>query len=82
MRPRARDKPVERGKVESAFRRLDHPVMGAHSVPGPSFRLPEAPDCVRTAAPLLGQHNRDVLRGILGMTEEEVVDLEAEGALD
>jgi crotonobetainyl-CoA:carnitine CoA-transferase CaiB-like acyl-CoA transferase len=65
-----------------AFRQLQHPVMGAHSVPGPSFRLPETPDSVRAAAPLLGQHNREVLCGILGRTEEEVAELEAEGALD
>jgi crotonobetainyl-CoA:carnitine CoA-transferase CaiB-like acyl-CoA transferase len=65
-----------------AFRRLEHPVMGAHSVPGPSFLLPETPDGVRSAAPLLGQHNRDVLCTILGLTEEEAAALEAAGALD
>lgn len=65
-----------------AFRRLEHPVMGAHSVPGPSFQLPATPDCVRSAAPLLGQHNRDVLCTLLGLSDEELAALEAEGALD
>jgi crotonobetainyl-CoA:carnitine CoA-transferase CaiB-like acyl-CoA transferase len=65
-----------------AFRPLEHPEMGRHSVPGPSFVLPETPDRVESAAPLLGQHNREVLRGILGLGEDEVARLEAEGALE
>ncbi len=65
-----------------AFRRLEHPEMGRHSVPGPSFALPVTPDCVESAAPLLGQHNRQVLCGILGLTEDDITRLEAEGALE
>jgi crotonobetainyl-CoA:carnitine CoA-transferase CaiB-like acyl-CoA transferase len=65
-----------------AFRPLDHPEMGRHSVPGPSFVLPATPDRVGSAAPLLGQHNREVLCGILGLDEDEVARLQAEGALE
>ena len=63
-----------------AFRRLEHPEMGPHSVPGPSYVLSETPDCIRSAAPLLGQHNRQVLGGILGLTEDDLAQLEAESA--
>jgi crotonobetainyl-CoA:carnitine CoA-transferase CaiB-like acyl-CoA transferase len=65
-----------------AFRQLEHAEMGRHSVPGPSFVLPATPDRVESAAPLLGQHNREVLCGILGLGEDEVARLEAEGALE
>jgi len=65
-----------------AFRTLEHPEMGPHSVPGPSFVLPATPDRVESAAPLLGQHNREVLRGILGLTEDDIARLEAERALE
>ena len=65
-----------------AFRPLEHPEIGRHSVPGPSFVLPATPDRVESAAPLLGQHNRDVLCGILGLSEDDVARLEAEGALE
>ena len=65
-----------------AWRTLEHPELGRHSVPGPSFVLPATPDRVESAAPLLGQHNREVLCGILGLAEDEVTRLEAEGALD
>jgi benzylsuccinate CoA-transferase BbsF subunit len=64
-----------------AFRPLEHPVIGRHSVPGPSFVLPATPDRVACPAPLLGQHNREVLCGILGLDDEEIARLEAEGAL-
>jgi benzylsuccinate CoA-transferase BbsF subunit len=65
-----------------AFRQLEHAEMGRHSVPGPSFVLPATPDRVESAAPLLGQHNREVLCGILGLSEDDVARLEAEGALE
>jgi crotonobetainyl-CoA:carnitine CoA-transferase CaiB-like acyl-CoA transferase len=64
-----------------AFRPLEHPEIGRHSVPGPSFVLPATPDRVESAAPLLGQHNREVLCGILGLDDDDVARLEAEGAL-
>ncbi len=64
-----------------AFRLLEHPEMGCHSVPGPSYALPATPDCVESAAPLLGQHNRQVLCGVLGLSRDEVAQLEAELAL-
>jgi benzylsuccinate CoA-transferase BbsF subunit len=64
-----------------AFRPLEHPDIGRHSVPGPSFVLPVTPDRIERAAPRLGQHNREVLCGILGLGEDEVARLEAEGAL-
>ena len=65
-----------------AFRPLDHPEMGRHSVPGPSFVLPATPDRIESSAPLLGQHNREVLCGILGLSEEDVARLDADGALE
>ena len=64
-----------------AFRPLEHPEIGCHSVPGPSFVLPATPDVIESPAPLLGQHNHPVLCGILDLTEEDVARLEAECAL-
>ena len=55
---------------------------------GGTFRSPRTPvrltSCVDSPAetpPTLGQHNREVLCSIGGMTPEEVESLEAEGAL-
>ena len=45
------------------------------------FRLSRGPDRVhRTSAPLLGQHNREVLTE-LGLTDDEIGRLEADGVI-
>ena len=65
-----------------AFRDLDHEVIGRHSVPGTAFVLPETPARITSPAFLLGQHNHQVLCGLLGLSPDEVAALEAEGALE
>ena len=56
---------------------VSHPVTGNFLTTGQPFRsavtgrLP-----VRTAAPTLGQHNEEILTGILGLTAEEIQGLE------
>ena len=64
-----------------AFRRLEHPVIGPHSVPGPAFVLPENPDVIASPAFTLGEHNRYVICDLLRVDEDEFASLEAEGAL-
>jgi crotonobetainyl-CoA:carnitine CoA-transferase CaiB-like acyl-CoA transferase len=44
----------------------DHPVSGAHRVPGLPFSMTGVASWVRTPSPLLGQHNDEVL-GELGL---------------
>lgn len=43
--------------------------------------LEKVPDIARTDPPKYGEHNRDVLMGLLGYSEEEFALLEAEGVL-
>ena len=57
------------------FRNLDHQEMGAIPYPGHQFRISGYDSGPRSAAPVLGQHNEEVLRDLLGMTDEEVVEL-------
>jgi crotonobetainyl-CoA:carnitine CoA-transferase CaiB-like acyl-CoA transferase len=45
------------------------------------IRLTACPDTPTNAPPCLGQHNREILCGIGGLTPEEVSQLEAEGKL-
>ena len=63
---------VERGFIEH----FDHPVAGRHPVFGMPFRWTGIERWVHGAAPSLGQHNTEVLTGILGYTAEQVADLE------
>lgn len=60
---------------------LEHPVMGTSTYDGLAIRLASSPGRVRSPAPLLGQHTREVMTGLLGLSEAEVSALEEEGVL-
>jgi len=66
----------------NAFQRVDHPVMGVHAVPGPPYILPESPGKVTQGAPMVGQHNEEVLCGILGLSKAEFAELERSDVLE
>ncbi|MFQ5380791.1 MAG: CaiB/BaiF CoA transferase family protein [Dehalococcoidia bacterium] len=61
---------------------LDHPVMGRRSYDGPAFRLSETPARLTKAAPCLGADNEYVYREVMGMDEEEFIELLAGGAFE
>ena len=48
---------------------------------GIPWKIEGAPGEVRKAAPLLGEHNYDVFRQLLGMSAGETARLEAAGAI-
>lgn len=55
-----------------------HPAAGTHTYPGPVAKLRETPLHIREPAPMLGQHNHEVLCGLLGVSEEHYRQLEAD----
>ena len=64
------------------FDLVEHPVLGRRPVPRhlvARFNGFEAK--VDSAAPLLGQHNREVFQGMLGLSDEELASLETEGVI-
>jgi benzylsuccinate CoA-transferase BbsF subunit len=61
---------VERG----FWRRLDHPVMGSIVVNRVPFDSGEDDSAPRSAAPLLGEHTKEIAETVLGMTEAEYQD--------
>ncbi len=77
----------EHNRLESVverrlFERVDHPVTGSADYIGAPFRFARGPVAHhRTRSPLLGEHNRDVLTRILGLTDAEVDQLEADGVI-
>ncbi len=56
---------------------LDHPVFGKVRMQNAFPRLSETPGRVRWPGPALGEHTDEVLRGIAGLTAEEVEGLRA-----
>ncbi|AEA22569.1 Formyl-CoA transferase [Pseudonocardia dioxanivorans CB1190] len=60
---------------------VTHPVIGPMHALGVPAKMSETPASVRTPAPLLGQHSREVLRG-LGRTDAEIDALVADGVVE
>jgi crotonobetainyl-CoA:carnitine CoA-transferase CaiB-like acyl-CoA transferase len=64
------------------FEQVEHPVCGPSTHVTFPFRLPgEHGPVHRHPAPTLGQHNAEILGGILGMTTEEIEELRAAGVI-
>jgi crotonobetainyl-CoA:carnitine CoA-transferase CaiB-like acyl-CoA transferase len=67
--------------ARSALVDCDHPVAGRIRMVAPPVRLSETPGAVRAPAPLLGEHTDDVLRERLGLSDREIEQLRASGAI-
>ena len=63
------------------FERLDHPEVGVRTHMGMPWRLTQGPNGVRTPAPLLGQHTDQVMREVLGYSEQAIAGLKDERVL-
>jgi crotonobetainyl-CoA:carnitine CoA-transferase CaiB-like acyl-CoA transferase len=63
------------------FVAIDRAVVGTHLYPGAVARLPDTPLRADTPAPLLGEHNRQVFAETLGMTDDEISELERSGVI-
>lgn len=58
---------------------VDHPVAGLHPLPGLPFRFTgDSRRWLRRPAPCLGEHTREVLGDLLGLSGDELDRLEAE----
>jgi crotonobetainyl-CoA:carnitine CoA-transferase CaiB-like acyl-CoA transferase len=79
--------PHEQGEIETLaarhyFETVTKPVTGPMRVPSFPLTLSRGPEVWnRTAAPCLGEHNREILEGLLGLSSHEVDQLEADGII-
>jgi len=58
---------------------IPHPLGGAAPVVASPLRLSATPVDYRLAPPTLGQHNEEILKGILGKTDAEIASLKKAG---
>ena len=63
------------------FETVDHPVAGPHPYVGMYAKLSKTPGSIRKAAPCLGEDNGYVLGELLGVSEEEIDQLEKDGII-
>jgi crotonobetainyl-CoA:carnitine CoA-transferase CaiB-like acyl-CoA transferase len=68
---------AERG----TFVTVDHPQVGPKRYPGLPWKMSGTPGEVRWPSPTLGQHNREVFGGLLGLTGDEISALESGGVI-
>ncbi|MDP2919193.1 MAG: CoA transferase [Dehalococcoidia bacterium] len=61
------------------WERIPHPVAGTHAEIGPFALFSKTPLHILKPAPCLGEHNEFVFGQLLGMSREEIAELEKEG---
>lgn len=57
------------------FVEIDHSATGVLKYPGPPFKLDKTPCQVRRPAPLLGEHNEEILCQRLGYSKQDLEEL-------
>jgi formyl-CoA transferase len=60
---------------------MPHPLGGTAPVVASPLRLSETPVKYRIAPPMLGQHNDEVLKGLLGRSDAELARLKGAGII-
>ncbi len=68
-------------KEREYFRTVDHPATGPVLYPGAPFKATETPWSMDRHAPLLGEHNAEVLTGELGLSTQDLAQLRAQGCI-
>ena len=58
------------------YQDIDHPALGAEPIFNLMWNLSQTPSAIRRHAPLMGEHNQQVLCGMLGLSEAELSELE------
>ncbi len=69
-------------KHRERFQILEHPELGAHICENLAFRLSKCEVEWKRPAPCLGEHNEFVYTKLLGMSEEEFVELLNDGVFE
>jgi len=67
----------ERGVFET----VTHPEAGTHPYIGMYAQFSKTPGSIRMPAPCLGEHNQYVLGELLGMSQDEIAQLEEKGII-
>ena len=67
--------------AREAIVRLAHPDLGEFAMHNVAPKLSESPGSVRHVGPALGEHNDAVYRGLLGLGDDDLSSLRADGVI-
>ena len=68
-------------QAREMFVEIDHPVIGRIKVNGNPIKMMETMPKITRPAPTLGQHNREVYQGMLGLDDAELQKLQEDGVI-
>jgi len=68
-------------RAREMFVELDHPIYGPLTTTGTPLKLSETPGQLRWLAPMPGEHNEEVLVGLLGHSRDDLARWRAEGVI-
>ncbi len=63
------------------LQQVDRAFIGRHPQPSMPFRESDTPFAIRRAPPTLGEHNHEILAGILGLSSAEIDQLTHDGII-
>jgi len=61
--------------------RLTHPELGEFAMHNVFPRLSETPGSVRHVGPTLGEHNKEIYQGMLGIDDDTMSSLHSAGVI-
>ena len=65
----------------ATFNYVDHPQAGPKWYQGFAWKMSATPGQIHWPSPTLGQHNRQIYRELLGLTDGEIDGLEESGVI-
>ena len=71
----------EHFRERGLYSEIVHPSLGAEPIFNIMWNLSETPPSIRRHAPLLGEHNQEIFGGLLGLSPEEIHQLEEDQVL-
>ena len=63
------------------YTQMPHPMLGPWKFQNAPFKMSKTPPVVSSPPPMIGQHNREVLEDLLGVSHEEVLNGHEDGVL-
>jgi len=68
-------------KARGFIQEIDRAYIGLHPQPSLPFREGDRPLAIRSAPPTLGEHNHEILAGLLGLSAAEIDQLTRDGII-